>query len=259
MIIDAHTHVGFNDVLRANPKDLVSSMKKARIDRAMVFAGELNACSTERLLKEIAPYRKVLFPVGSVSPLSKSRPSPARVEQWLATKKIHGLKFYPGYEYFFPYEKAVVPYLKILERYRRPAIFHTGDTYNVAKGARLKFAMPLNIDEVAIRFPKMPIIIGHMGNPWLMDAAEIAFKNKNVFYDCSGWVYGKFTPHDRKHFQRELARVRGYTQSLEKMLFGTDWPISDQSSYRALLKSWKLTPKERKKIFSENALEIFGI
>lgn len=259
MVIDAHTHIGFNNILRATPKDLVVSMKKAGIDRALVFGGELNACSNGKLFSELKPYKGILFPVGSVSPLSKKKPSVQMVDRWLAEKKIYGLKFYPGYEQFHVYDRIVESYLRLLEKYRRPAIFHTGDTYNAVKGARLSFAMPLTIDEIAVRHPNLPIVIAHMGNPWLLDAAEVAFKNANVFYDCSGWVYGAFKTSDRAHFRKKLADIRGYTGSFEKMLFGTDWPISHQTSYVSFVRSLPLTAKERKKIFAQNAIDAFRL
>lgn len=259
MILDAHTHIGFGKLITAKPKQLIASLNNARIDGAIVFAGDINACPTEKLLKEITVYRKKLFPVGSVSPYSDKKPSFVKIERWLKERKIYGLKFYPGYESFYPYDAVVEPYLKILERFRQPAVFHTGDTYNIAEGARLRFAMPLHIDEIAVRHPNLPIIIAHMGNPWLLDGAEVAFKNDNVYYDCSGWVYGAFKAADRAHFRRRLGEIRGYTGSFKKMLFGTDWPVSNQKSYVAFIQSLPFRRKERAMILAQNAIDIFRI
>ena len=89
MIIDAHTHLGLAD---AKANELVDSMQKAKIDKALVFAGAINNYSTEQLLQDIAPYQERLYAIGSVSPLSSTRPSLQQVENWLAVKQIYGLK-----------------------------------------------------------------------------------------------------------------------------------------------------------------------
>ncbi len=132
MIIDAHTHLGFNDIINAKANELIDSMKKANIDKAIVLAGELNAIPTERLLQEISPYKDKLFPLGSISPLSPTKPSLEKVEEWLSKKLIYGMKFYPGYEYFYPADAVLRPYLELLAKYGKPALFHSGDTYSKA-------------------------------------------------------------------------------------------------------------------------------
>ena len=225
MILDAHTHIGFNDVLKARPSQLIASMKKAKIRRACVFAGDLNGCSTERLLKEVRAYRGILFPIGSIS-LFKKTSSVRDVQRWLSKGDIHGLKFYTGYEYFYPFDRRLRPYLKLLSQYGKPAIFHSGDTYNVVGKAKLKYAHPLHIDELAVEMPQLKIVIAHMGYPWVADAAEVCYKNKNVYADTSGFVYGTFTKNDEALFKDILRTYTAIAGSLDKVLFGTDWPLS---------------------------------
>ena len=74
------------------------------------------------------------------------------------------------------------------ERRRLPVFFHTGDTYSPR--ARLRFAQPLAIDDVAVDHPKACFVLAHLGNPWLTDAAEVVYKNVNVWADLSGFVVG---------------------------------------------------------------------
>jgi predicted TIM-barrel fold metal-dependent hydrolase len=255
IIIDSHVHIGFGGAIDARPASLVASMRKAGIAKAMVFAGRINQCSTDALIEAVTPYRGTLFPVGAISPLAR-RPALKTVGAWLEKGQIHALKFYPGYEYFYPYDKVLRPYLKLLAEFRRPAIFHSGDTYSRVQVAKLRFAHPLHIDEIATEMPELPIVIAHMGYPWQIDAAEVVYKNKNVHADCSGFVYGRFDEKQKAHFAdvvREFVRVAG---GAERLLFGTDWPISDQSSYVAVAK--KVFGDDRA-VFSQNAIKIFGL
>lgn len=255
MIIDAHTHIGFGKAMDARPESLVRSMRKAGIGKALVFAGRINQCSTEALLEAIAPYRGTLYAIGAISPLA-TRPPLRRVDRWLATGAIRGLKFYPGYEYFYPYERTLRPYLRLLEKHGRPAIFHSGDTFNKVRQAKLKFAHPLHLDDLATDMPDLKIVMAHLGYPWIVDAAEVVYKNKNVYADCSGFVYGRFTAAQRAHFGecfRQFVRIAG---TRERILFGTDWPISDQASY---VRAAKTLAKEPEPFFSKNAAKLFGL
>lgn len=255
VIIDSHAHIGFGGAIDARPQALVASMRKAGVAKAMVFAGRINQCSTDALLEAVAPFKGTLFPVGAISPLA-TRPSLRTVGNWLEKGRIHALKFYPGYEYFYPYDKVLRPYLKLLAEFRRPAIFHSGDTYSRVHVAKLRFAHPLHIDELATEMPELPIVIAHVGYPWVIDAGEVVYKNKNVHVDCSGFVYGTFKPEHRVHFAdviRDFVRVAG---SQDRILFGTDWPISDQASYVSTAK--KIFGNDPA-VFSKNAIKLFGL
>jgi hypothetical protein len=126
-----------------------------------------------------------------------------------------GVKFYTGYDCFNPQD--VIPQMEHLAELNIPMIFHMGDTLRSVKSARLRYAQPLIIDDIASDYPEITFVIAHMGYPWHKDtAAAVYYKNDNVYTDISGFVYGEFT---------------SFTGSHDKLLFGTDFPISDQSSY----------------------------
>ena len=126
MIIDAHTHVGFGKAIQKRAKELVAELDRAKVDKAMVFAGAINDCTNEALIKEIAPYKGRLFGVGSVSPFGPKayRPSLAAMERWLKNGELRAIKFYLGYEPFYPNDERLRPYLRLLQKLNRPAIFH---------------------------------------------------------------------------------------------------------------------------------------
>ena len=65
-------------------------------------------------------------------------------------------------------------------------VFHTGDTYS-SRG-KLKYADPLTIDEVAVDHRDVRFVIAHAGYLWIQSAAEVTYKNSNVFIEASAFM-----------------------------------------------------------------------
>jgi len=225
MIIDCHTHIGRNEHILASADQLLHSMDKSGIDKSLVFAGSLNDAPNKWLLQQIAAHKDRLYGVAAY------RPDDVTAQQlvdWYLDKKIVAVKFYTGYDHYYPYQISYV--LSELEKVGCPAIFHCGDCLNSVKKAKLKYAHPLGIDDVAVDFPKMNFIIAHIGFPWHRDAAEVCYKNDNVYADISGFVYGEFNGMDKIKFKKTINEFLDISSS-GKLLFGTDFPISNQKSY----------------------------
>jgi uncharacterized protein len=235
MIIDCHTHLGRNNHINATVKQLLTSMDEAKIDKALVFAGDLNDCPNNYLLSELKPHHDRLLAVAAAHPfkfekMSDIQRDAGKLADLYQSGDIVAVKFYTGYDHYYPGDKLVEDYLMDLEDVGCPAIFHSGDCLNSVKCAKLKYAHPLHIDEVAVDFPKMNFIIAHMAYPWVKDAAEVCYKNANVYSDVSGFVYGEFDMSDKYKFFSVLTEFTSIASS-DKLLFGTDWPISNQKSY----------------------------
>jgi len=253
MVFDTHTHLDFSGEID-NARRLMASLRRADIDKAFVFAG--NHCCTARLLAEVRPYKDSLLPIGSVSPLAARKPSLNQIRVWLESDKIYGLKFYPGYEYFYPSDDVVKPYLALLQKYNKLAIFHSGDTHRSDKSAKLKYSHPLHIDEAAVSFPKLKIVIAHLGFPWIVDTAQVMSKNENVYADCSGLFYDKPSARDYELLKKVFSQFLDFGGPIERVFFGTDWSVADQRSYVRFISSLKLGDKAKKKILYRNIAEL---
>lgn len=268
MILDAHTHIGKKTIV-ASAADLVKSMEQAGVDKALVFAGKINDQATQLLLEDISPFKDRLYGIGSVSPLSadyqiwKGGPTYHYLDEMFAKQQIFGLKFYVGYEHYYPNTPELHGVLELLCKYDKPAIFHSGDCYSGVCGAKLKYAHPLNIDELAVDFPELKIVIAHMGYPWVRDAAEVCYKNKNVYADLSGFVYGDFKQRDAANYLKFVDEFTTIAGGTSKLIFGTDWPISNHQSYIAVLKdvfsAKGISRPERAEIMGLRAARLFGI
>lgn len=265
MLIDAHTHLGRKGgALEARAEALIKSMDEAHIDKALVFAGRINGITTEEVVDEIAPYKDRLYAIASASMGEGGETLRAleklhNLEAGLKSGVIRGLKFYPGYEYYYPADEWLREFLDLLVKYDRPAIFHAGDTFSKVRKSKLKYALPIHIDDLATEMPELKIVIAHLGYPWQRDAAEVVYKNKNVYSDCSGFVYGDFNEQQVADFKIVWEEFTRIACGHEKILFGTDFPISAQASYAETVGKIIGYGEAVGHIYYGNAQRLFGL
>lgn len=256
-IIDAHAHIHSDPGWKV--ANLLRAMDKAGIEKSAVFASAIgDGLPTATMLKKIAPYRDRLFGVGVASPdQHRFQPSFAQIDEWLESGAIRAIKFYTGYEHFYPADVRLRPYMDLLVKHKRPVIFHSGDLVCWQGGSKLKYARPLHVDDLATDMPELRIIIAHLGSPWVIDTAQVCYKNKHVYTDCSGFVYGNFKSRHRRLFTEYWKRFEDITEDTGKILFGTDWPISNHAQYVEMVE--KLSGRHRDKVFHGNAEKLFGL
>jgi len=172
---------------------------------------------------------------------------------------VVGLKIYAGYYHYHVWDEVYHPVYKLAEKYNIPVVIHSGDTFS--EEGLLKFAHPLEVDELAYKFRNVNFIIAHFGDPWILDAAEVASKNKNVFVDLSGLIVGDSNDVERfknKEFLSHIRRGLIYLDNYKKVLYGSDWPLVDTKSYLNFMKN--LIPKENHEdVFYNNASKLFKI
>ena len=186
-----------------------------------------------------------------------------RVEHQLRQGRVKGLKAYLGYLHHDPTSPGYAPYYPLAARCQIPVIFHSGDTY--AASAKLKYAHPLRVAEVAVDYPETNFVIAHCGCPWFLDAAEVIYKNANVWADLSGIFVGDAaafaTLAARGRLQRTIERLREaleYTERPDRFLYGSDWPLAPMAAYRAFLAPL-LDDPEWRAIRADNARALFRL
>ncbi len=182
------------------------------------------------------------------------------VEAGLKSGKYGCIKIYLGYVHQFAYDKNYEPAYQLAEKYDVPVVFHTGDTYSTE--GKLKYSDPLTIDEVAVDHPKVRLVIAHCGNPWIESAAEVAYKNPNVYLDGSALLIGDMAKLPKEdvdtYLIRPLAWIFGYLEDPSKLMFGSDWPLNNIASYAEAFK--RAIPKEHwKAVFHDNAVRVFKL
>lgn len=111
------------------------------------------------------------------------------------------MKIYLGYYPYYAFDDVYQPVYELAKKHRVPVVFHTGDTY--AEGAILKYAHPLTIDEVAVKHRDVTFVMAHLGDPWCLTAAEVMYKNRNVYADLSGLIVGT-TDKVAQHMKKKI-------------------------------------------------------
>jgi uncharacterized protein len=182
----------------------------------------------------------------------------AGIESGLRTGKYGCIKIYLGYVHRYAYDAEYEAVYRLAQKYDVPVVFHTGDTYSTR--AKLKYADPLTIDEVAVDHPRVRFVIAHCGNPWIESAAEVAYKNPNVYLECSALLIGNLDQEPREKIDtfvvRPIAWIFGYIEDPNKLMFGTDWPLTSVRPYVEAYK--RAIPKEHwKAVFHDNAVRVF--
>jgi predicted TIM-barrel fold metal-dependent hydrolase len=289
-MIDTHIHVVPPGVpgLKPKPKDVEElyrgplSEMAARIKVEMHLAnfkvafgmGALGGCETDPLgiagtlaLSEFVPGLKA---VGVADP-RRTEPDhlkavEAQIERHRA--RIVALKAYLGYLHFGPEHPNYVPYYKLAAKHHLPVIVHTGDNWSTT--AKVKYAHPLRMDEVAVDHQDVRFVLAHFGNPWLMDAAEVVFKNANVWADLSGLFVGSDKviqemmdtakqPDSAAGLAiADVKKAIAYVESYKKILYASDWPLVPMGAYRRLIEF--MIPKEHhQEVFRTNAEHVFNI
>jgi uncharacterized protein len=211
----------------------------------------------------IAEHLPSLHAIGVADPSRTGTEHLQRVERQLQSGKVKALKGYLGYLYFGPDSPAYVPYYELAATYQLPFIFHTGDNYSDV--AKVKYAHPLLVDEVAVDHRNVNFVLAHFGNPWITDAAEVAYKNANVWADLSGLVVGDEAFFaglaERGVLRRAVERLKQgieFTERPDKFLYGSDWPLAPMRVYRDFV-GLMFAPEFHQAVFHDTAKTLFKL
>ena len=173
----------------------------------------------------------------------------------VATGRVHGLKLHPPLQQFYPNDRAAYPLYEVFAEAKLPVLFHTGHSgigtgVPGGGGIRLKFGHPMPIDDVAVDFPDLPIIMAHPSFPWQDEAISVCLHKPTVHIDLSGW--------SPKYFSPTLVQ---YANSLlrHKVLFGSDYPWITPDRWLADFAKIGIKDEVRPLILKENAARLFGL
>lgn len=254
-IIDAHLHTKFTG--KTTPGSGIVDSKEA-------FLAELRAAGVVGAIAHTRRYEDGAQDLGAQGVVHCAGVDAVvdaqKLEAGLKANRFRCIKIYLGYVHQYAHHANYKVAYRLAEKYDVPVVFHTGDTYDV--DGKLKYADPLTIDEVAVDHRKVTFVIAHVGNPWIQSAAEVAYKNANVFLDGSALLIGDLdkTPKDKadEFVVQPLAWTFGYVEDPSKLMFGTDWPLAPIGAYVKLFK--RAIPKEHwKAVFHDNAVKVFRL
>jgi len=129
-----------------------------------------------------------------------------------------GIKLLPMYAGVRPDDERLNPLWKYAQRHALPVLLHTGTTF-IAQ-APLECTLPRHLDQVAMRFPQVKIVLAHLGHPYEAECVVVIRKHPNLYADISALHYRPF------QFYHSLMLVQEYGV-WHKLLFGTDYPFTN--------------------------------
>ncbi|MDD5147936.1 MAG: amidohydrolase family protein [Candidatus ainarchaeum sp.] len=264
-IIDSHVHAYSRKELDV----LSKSMKKAGIAKSiMLYWPGIPPVKTPSLQETIANVsrHKNIFMAGSlkISDFENIGKNCALLETALKKRQIIGIKLMTGYEPVYPNDPRLEPVYELASKFRVPVLFHMGDTWSGVPGAKVRFAQPLYVDDVAVDYPKLKLVICHLGNPWIMDSAEVLYKNKNVYADMSGILSfpGRYEKFSNALLHEKILGFIGFVGK-PKILFGSDYfgkhLYSQEQCVEFLEGFTELSKQEIMQVACKNAEKLFDL
>jgi predicted TIM-barrel fold metal-dependent hydrolase len=236
MIVDVHTHV-FRPETDFGPR-LQADLKRCGVDPASwsnvgkrhletttaadvaIVFGLQGAATGWNVPNDIvadhvrlAPERLVFF--ASIDPGQSGFLE--ELERCHRDLHCHGVKLAPIYQGVHPLDNRYRQIYAYCEKNHLPILIHMATTFS--SGTPLEFARPAHMDQVALDFPELKIILPHMGHPWEGETIAVIRRNANVYADVSALHY---RPWQFYNSMRLLTEYRADS----KVLFGSDFPFT---------------------------------
>ena len=236
------------DDFSKNPDPFITYLKTQGVRYAVVLPECAPATSGFVPTEEVIQYcrgQEMLIPFTSMNPNLHSDLA-VKLQSYVENCGIKGLKLHPSYQFFYPNEARLYPLYAKAQELRIPIIFHIGSS--IFKGTRLKYCDPIYLDDVAVDFPDLKIIMAHSGRGfWYNECFSLSKLHQNVYMDITG-----LPPQNLLSYFPDLEK------NSEKVLFGSDWPTMPTGIAKNIeaIKSLPLSERAIEAILCKNARKI---
>jgi predicted TIM-barrel fold metal-dependent hydrolase len=208
----------------------------------------------EEVAETAAANPDVLIPFASIDP-ARGRTGVEEAQRLIAEHGVRGFKFHPNIQGFFPNDRRAYPLYEVIAEAGLPALFHTGHSgigsgLPGGGGIRLKYSQPIHVDDVAVDFPELKIVLAHPSFPWTDEAISMAMHKPQVFIDLSGW--------SPKYFPPQLVQYAN-TVLKHQVLFGSDYPMITPDRWLADFERAGFRDEVRPLVLKENAARLLGL
>ena len=271
--IDTHVHIEpdtrdtpadqaarkyFGDTGRVYGRQELADYYRARRIGCVVFSVDESLTGrpqvpNEDVLALAASNADVMIPFVSVNPTRGAEA--VSKAQYLIGAGARGFKLHPPLQQFHANDRVAYPFYEVLNAARMPVIIHTGHSgigtgMAGGGGVRLKYGNPMDIDDIAVDFPDMRIILAHPSFPWQDEAISICLHKPQVYIDLSGW--------SPKYFSPSLVQYAN-TLLKHKVLFGSDFPLIKPDRWLEDFDKIGIRDEVKPLILKENAMRLLGL
>ncbi|HEX7383102.1 MAG TPA: amidohydrolase family protein [Burkholderiaceae bacterium] len=208
----------------------------------------------EEIAQAAREHPDVLIAFASVDP-HKGKTGAREARRLVEEHGVKGFKFHPTVQGFHPNDRMAWPIYEVVAEHELPAIFHSGHSgigsgMRCGGGLRLEYSNPMHLDDVAIAFPDMQIVIAHPSWPWQDEALSVAMHKPNVWIDLSGW--------SPKYFPPQLVQYAN-TLLKDRVLFGSDWPLIAPDRWLKDFEQAGFRDEVKPLILKDNAVRLLGL
>lgn len=238
LLIDAHCHVGEGIHYRLMPNELLRQMDDLGIDRTLLVPADRyiavdNAEGNDFLLRTVERWPDRFGGFATVNPWYGER-AVAELRRAIGLGLV-GVKLHPVLQGFLLCDPLVHPVIEAAIELDVPVYVHTGTPVN---------ALPLQLAELAQRYPEGRFIMGHMGNPdfWL-DVPTALSQAPNLWAELSPCLPGMVNRIVEAGFA-------------DRLIFGSDAPLTDLALEVLKVQYWQVSEEQRAAIMAGNLLRI---
>lgn len=287
MIIDIHAHTSNNELWELHTKsatlaDLESMAKQFAVTTIVLMATYFpykgRSLENSDLLERVKgnPLFKVF---GSLDIMNNFADGLAELRTLAKNKSIAGIKLYPGYQDFHCSDKKIHPLYELAAEYELPVMFHGGELHGCCPyrdrqaGKYLcdichiellqDRSNPVEMAEAIKSFPQVKFIVSHLANPFFQELRQLMAECPNVYTDISGqFVSGRLSEDNPEYHQiilNELKQFIALPGGIDRLMFGTDFPIQSYQSSVNLVLALKLNEQEAEKVFYSNAARLLNL
>lgn len=226
-------------------EEMLDELRASPVDLALVSGGPATPMSEVLRCLDLAP--DLMIGVAWTDPVDGIMKAVRELEQLVKDYPICGFKLEPFYLRRNPTDRIFYPLYAKCEELGLTLQTQVGGTGPLFPS---RTGLPLHIDEVALDFPDLRIVCGHVGSPWVDEMIHVAWKHENVYIDTSARMPRLFEPSFAKY-------LRTYGQ--DKCIFATDWPLLDYTDTVKQVDALELKPDVADKFLAGNAVSAFGL
>ncbi|NUQ49163.1 MAG: amidohydrolase [Phycisphaerae bacterium] len=227
MIVDCHTHVWESNTRFGG--DALATLDAAMqadasrhieavdpVDRAIVLAFKSRYLDAEIPNRFVAEYvQRHADKLVGFAGIDPTEPSCLdELAQAQDELRLKGVTISPALQDFHPADTRACALYEACAQRGLPVVFQQNHRHAAAK---MEFARPLLLDEVAAQHPELKIVVAHMGFPWVQETIALLGKHRNVFADVSGLLPRRWLTYNALMWAYECG-------VMEKLLFGSDFP-----------------------------------
>lgn len=196
-----------------------------------------------------------LIPLISIDIIQTTLEMEREIELTVEEHGAIGLKLHPVSNRFFPHDNRLWPAYSKAEEMGLPILFHSGEG-ELAGYTDAEYARPRNFEQVLRAFPKLTIVLAHLGQGFLEESVLLAQNHENVYFDTSAIISS--TEDEGGLSDVEAVKlIRGI--GTNRVIFGSDFPWLHPLPGIERIKNFDITEEERQMILGKNAIKVYNI